>query len=111
MTSWHDYDEALIKRGCAILDLGLLTSWREELDAMNRDKLGRPFEFPNSYISFLAFVKVGFDIIQDARGDRQGALGIRQVRRGDALHPHAQEDTRLDEGEEAIRSGWWGCRW
>ncbi len=42
--------------------LGSLTSWREELEAMNREKLGRPFEFPNSYISFLAFVKVGFDI-------------------------------------------------
>ncbi len=62
MRSWHDYDEALIERGCAILDLGSLVSWKEELDAMNSSKLGRPFEFPNSYISFLAFVKVGFDI-------------------------------------------------
>ena len=62
MQSWHDYDEALIERGCAILDLGSLTSWREELQAMNAEKLGRPFEFPNSYISFLSFVKVGFDI-------------------------------------------------
>jgi len=62
MKSWHDYDEALIERGCAMLDLGQLTSWREELDVMNRDKLGRPFEFPNSYISFLSFVKVGFDV-------------------------------------------------
>ena len=61
--SWHDYDEALIERGCAILDLDSLTSWKEQLDAMNRDKLGRPYEFPNSYISsFLAFMKVGFDI-------------------------------------------------
>jgi transposase len=62
MQSWHDYDEALIERGCAMLDLGSLTSWSEELDSMNHDKLGRPFEFPNSYISFLAFMKVGFDI-------------------------------------------------
>ncbi len=62
MQSWHDYDEALIERGCAILDLGSLTSWKDELHAMNEDKLGRPFEFPNSYISFLAFMKVGFDI-------------------------------------------------
>ena len=62
MRSWHDYDEALIERGCAILDLGSLVSWREELDAMNAEKLGRPYEFPNSYISFLSFVKVGFDI-------------------------------------------------
>lgn len=62
LQSWHDYDEALIERGCAILDLGSLTSWKEELDAMNMEKLGRPYEFPNSYISFLSFMKVGFDI-------------------------------------------------
>ncbi len=62
LQSWHDYDEALIERGCAILDLGSLTSWKDELDTMNADKLGRPYEFPNSYISFLSFVKVGFDI-------------------------------------------------
>ena len=37
-------------------------SWTEELDSMNAEKLGRPYEFPNSYISFLAFMKVGFDI-------------------------------------------------
>jgi len=60
--SWHDYDEALIERGCAMLDLGSLTSWKTELDAMNVEKLGRPYEFPNSYISFLSFMKVGFDI-------------------------------------------------
>ena len=60
--SWHDYDETLIERGCAILDLGSLTSWKVELDAMNAEKIGRPYEFPNSYISFLAFMKVGFDI-------------------------------------------------
>jgi len=60
--SWRDYDEALIERGCAILDLSSLTSWKGELDAMNDDKLGRPYEFPNSYISFLAFMKVGFDM-------------------------------------------------
>jgi hypothetical protein len=59
MKSWHDYDEALIERGCAILDLGSLTSWKEELDSMNREKLGRPFELPNSYISFLGFLPQG----------------------------------------------------
>jgi hypothetical protein len=57
--SWHDYDEALIERGCVILDLDSLVSWKEELDEMNDDKLGRPYEFPNSYISFLAFMKEG----------------------------------------------------
>ncbi len=29
---------------------------------MNEDKVGRPFDFPDSYIEFLGFIKVGFDI-------------------------------------------------
>ncbi len=29
---------------------------------MNKHKVGRPFDFPNSYIEFLSFLKVGFDI-------------------------------------------------
>lgn len=45
-----------------MLDLGFITSWKGELDAMNEGKPGRPFEYPDSYIEFLAFLKVGFDI-------------------------------------------------
>jgi hypothetical protein len=64
MQSWHDYDEALIERRCAILDLGSLTSWKEELDSMNREKLGRgrsssPTRTSRSSASSL---KVGFGI-------------------------------------------------
>ena len=29
---------------------------------MNKHKVGRPFDFPDSYIEFLSFLKVGFDI-------------------------------------------------
>jgi hypothetical protein len=29
---------------------------------MNKQKVGRPFDFPDSYIEFLGFLKVGFDI-------------------------------------------------
>jgi len=40
MHSWLDYDEALKERGCVMLDLSLLTSSNEELDAMNQNKRG-----------------------------------------------------------------------
>lgn len=60
--SWHDYNESLVERGRIILDLGRLPDSREaELRSMNNDKLGRPFEFTDSYIQFLAFIKTGFD--------------------------------------------------
>ncbi len=60
--SWHDYNESLVERGRIIFDLGFADSWAKELKSMNKSKLGRPYEFPDSYIEFLSFIKVGFDI-------------------------------------------------
>ncbi len=59
--SWHDYNESLVERGRIIFDLGFASSWKSELKSMNKHKVGRPFDFPESYIEFLTFMKVGFD--------------------------------------------------
>ncbi len=37
---WPSYNEALVRRGEILLDLGLLQSWGEELEEMNRGKEG-----------------------------------------------------------------------
>lgn len=58
--SWHDYNECLVERGRILFDLGFASSWKNELKLMNKHKVGRPFDFPDSYIEFLGFVKVGF---------------------------------------------------
>jgi hypothetical protein len=59
--SWHDYNESLVERGRILFDLGFANNWKKELKSMNKYKVGRPFDFPDSYIEFLAFIKVGFD--------------------------------------------------
>jgi len=51
-----------VERGRIIFDLGFASSWKKELESMNKRKVGRPFDFPDSYIEFLSFLKVGFDI-------------------------------------------------
>jgi hypothetical protein len=58
--SWHDYNESLVERGKILFDLGFAASWKKEIRSMNRYKVGRPFNFPDSYIEFLGFIKVGF---------------------------------------------------
>ncbi len=60
--SWHDYNDSLVERGRIIFDLGFASSWKKELKSMNKHKVGRRFEFPDSYIEFLSFLKVGFDV-------------------------------------------------
>ena len=59
--SWHDYNESLVERGRILFDLGFAGFWKKELKSMNKHKVGRPFVFPDSYIEFLGFLKVGFN--------------------------------------------------
>ena len=47
---WPKYNEQLVKRGEYFLDLEWVKTWDHELEKMNRNKVGHPFEFPNSLI-------------------------------------------------------------
>jgi hypothetical protein len=55
--SWHDYNDYPVERGRILFGLGFASSWKKDLKEMNKDKVGRPFNFPDSYIEFLAFLK------------------------------------------------------
>jgi hypothetical protein len=45
-----------------MMDIGFIKSQRRELTKMNKKKVGRPFLYPDSYVQFLAFLKIGFSI-------------------------------------------------
>src|SRR6476661_4256532 len=60
--SWHDYNESLVERGRVLIDVSFLKSANDEIKKMNKDKVGAPFQYPRSYIEFVAFLKVGFKI-------------------------------------------------
>jgi DDE family transposase len=60
--SWHEYNESLIERGRILMDISLLRSAKKEIKNMNRGKVGAPFEYPSTYIQFIAFLKIGFKI-------------------------------------------------
>ena len=47
---WRQYNECLVKRGEFLLDCEWVESWDEEVEEMNRNKVGRPYVFPNSLI-------------------------------------------------------------
>ena|SRR5215813_2910457 len=60
--SWHDYNESLIERGRILIDVFFLKSPNKEIKNMNIDKIGAPFQYSESYVRFLAFLKIGFRI-------------------------------------------------
>jgi len=65
--NWKEYNEKLVKRGEMYLDLDFLRNWEKELKKMNRGKngkrkRGRQYEFPYSFIKFLAFIHIIFHL-------------------------------------------------
>ena len=52
----------MIERGRVLIDTGFLKSANAEIKKMNECKIGAPFQHPNNYIEFVAFLKVGFKI-------------------------------------------------
>jgi len=56
-TDWRKTDEKLIKRGELVLDLSFLEDYEEELEAMNKGKVGPPYRLTPSYIQLLTAVR------------------------------------------------------
>jgi len=57
---WKAVDERLIRRGELLLSLDFLDGYDDELEAMNRKKVGHPYRLTNRYVEFLAVVRYLF---------------------------------------------------
>jgi len=58
--NWKEYNEKLVKRGEVYISLDFLENWDEELEKMNKGKVGRPYLYPETFIYFLAFLHTVF---------------------------------------------------
>src|SRR3989344_7736937 len=58
---WVIYNKKLIKRGTWFFDFSFLESVGEELVEMNKNKVGRPYQYSNSFIEFEAKLQPYFD--------------------------------------------------
>lgn len=50
LRDWHEYNEELVRRGTFYLDFEWAKSWKQELAKMNENKVGSPYQFPESLI-------------------------------------------------------------
>lgn len=60
--NWREYNKKLVKRGEFYLTMDFIEYWEKELEEMNKNKRGSPFEFPQSFIDFSAFLKTIFNL-------------------------------------------------
>ena len=62
MIDWSLYNESLVRRGQVLLDFDVLDGWDHELSQMNRGKVGEPYDYPNSFIQLLGYMRVYFHL-------------------------------------------------
>lgn len=51
---WKEYNEELVRRGTFYLDFEWVRNWKKELAEMNNNKVGAPYQFPESLIELQA---------------------------------------------------------
>ena len=60
--NWNSYNESLVKRGEVLLDFDVIDNWDNELEEMNKDKEGRKFVYPDSFIKLLGYMRAYFHL-------------------------------------------------
>ena len=59
---WSDYNQSLVRRGEIILGFDVINNWDSELEGMNKDKVGEPFHYPDTFLLLLGYAKVFFHL-------------------------------------------------
>jgi len=60
--NWKRYNESLVRRGEILLDFDVVDNWNYELENMNKNKKGRKFVYPDSFIRLLGYMKTYFHL-------------------------------------------------
>ena len=70
---WSEYSESLVRRGEILLGFDVIDNWDKELEEMNRDKVGQPFHYPNTFLLLLGHAKAYFHLpYRQTEGIAQG---------------------------------------
>ena len=70
---WSVYNQSLVRRGEILLGFDVIDNWDAELKEMNKDKVGEPFHYPNTFLLLLGYAKVYFHLpYRQTEGIAQG---------------------------------------
>jgi hypothetical protein len=60
---WSVYNQSLVRRGEILIGFDVIDNWDAELKEMNKDKVGEPFHYPNTFLLLLlGYTKVYFHL-------------------------------------------------
>jgi hypothetical protein len=70
---WSIYNQSLVRRGEILIGFDVIDNWDTELKEMNKDKVGEPFHYPNTFLLLLGYAKVYFHLpYRQTEGIAQG---------------------------------------
>ncbi len=70
---WSDCYRSLIRRSEILIGFDVIDNWDNELKEMNKDKVGEPFHYPNTFILLLGYAKAYFHLpYRQTEGIAQG---------------------------------------
>ena len=55
---WSVYNQSLVRRGEILLGFDVINNWDTELKEMNKEKVGEPFHYANTFLLLLGYAKV-----------------------------------------------------
>ena len=62
MIDWPSYNQSLVRHGQVLLDYDVLDGWDHELSQMNHGKVGEPYNYPDSFIQLLGYMRAYFHL-------------------------------------------------
>ena len=67
---WAVYNQSLVRRGEILLAFDIIDNWWDvEIKEMDKDKIGEPFRYPNTFLLLFGYAKVIlFTLLADRRG-------------------------------------------
>ena len=70
---WSAYNQSLVRRGEILLGFDVINNWDTELKEMNKDKIGEPFHYPDTFLLLLGYAKAYFHLpYRQTEGITQG---------------------------------------
>ncbi len=71
--NWSVYNQSLVRRGEILIGFDVIDNWDTELKEMNKDKVGEPFHYPDTFVLLLGYAKAYFHLpYRQTEGIAQG---------------------------------------
>ena len=60
--NWPSYNQSLVRLYEILMGFDVINNWDTELKEMNKDKIGEPFHYPNTFLLLLGHAKAYFHL-------------------------------------------------